>query len=107
MKIKKNDIVKIIQGKDNGKRGKILKAMPKENKVVVEGHNLLIKHTRPRKQGEKGQRIQFPSPLDVSKVMLVCPHCDKMTRVSYKIINPNDADKKKIRFCRKCDQAID
>ena len=107
MKIKKNDIVKIMQGKDRGKKGKVLKVFPDENRVVVEGHNLLIKHTRPKKQGEKGQRIQFPAPMDVSKVILLCPHCDKAIRVSYKIVDIKDKGKKKLRFCRKCDQAID
>lgn len=107
MKIKKNDTVKIIAGKDKGKKGKVLRVLPAENKVVVEGHNLLIKHTRPRKQGESGQRVQFPAPMDISKVMLVCPHCDKTVRVSYKIVDIKDKGKKKIRFCKKCDQAID
>ena len=107
MRIKKNDTIKIIQGKDKGKKGKVINVFPKENRIVVEGHNLLVKHTRPRKQGEKGQRVQFPAPMDVSKVLLICPHCDKPIRVGYKIVEIKDKGRKKIRFCRKCDQAID
>lgn len=103
MNIKKGDNVKILAGKDKGKKGKILKVNPKESKVVVEGINLLIKHVRPRKEGEKGQRVQFPAQMDVSKVILVCPRCSKTVRVGYKILD----NKKKIRYCRKCHQVID
>ena len=102
MKIKKNDIVQIIQGKDIGERGKVLKAMPKINKIVVEGLNLAIKHIRPRREGEKGQRVKMAMPLDVSNVMLVCPHCKKKIRVGYKIL----ADGRKLRFCRKCNDVF-
>ena len=102
MKIIKNDKVKILTGKDRGKSGKVLKVLPKNNKVVVEGLNLIIKHTRPRRQGEKGQRIQFPRPIDISNAMLICPHCNKSTRVTYLFRE----DKKKVRSCKKCKQAI-
>lgn len=102
MKIRKGDTVKILTGKDKGKKGRVLKVMPKENKLIVEGLNLFYKHVRPRREGEKGQRIQFPAPLHVSKVMLICPKCSKPTRVGYKIL----ADGKKVRWCRKCGEII-
>ncbi len=102
MKIKKGDKVKIIAGKDKGKGGKVLQVMPEKNKVVVEGLNLLIKHVKPRRAGEKGQRIQFPAPLDISNIMLVCPKCNKQTRVGYKILE----NKKKVRLCKKCKEII-
>ena len=102
MKLKKGDQVKIITGKDKGKSGKILKVLPQQQKILVEGLNLMIKHRRPKKEGEKGQKIQFPSPLWTSKVMLVCPHCNQAIRVSYKI----GEDKVKRRICRKCKEVI-
>jgi large subunit ribosomal protein L24 len=102
MKIKKGDTVKIICGKDLGKTVKILRVLPKKNKVVIEGLNLRIKHVRPRREREKGQRISFPAPMDVSNVMLVCPKCGKATRVGYKILE----DKKKVRICKKCGEVI-
>jgi len=97
MKIKKGDIVKILKGKDNGKSGKIIKVLPKENKVVIEGLNLYKKHVRPKKQNEKGQIVEVPRPINISNVMLICPLCQKPTRVSFVQINS-----KKLRKCKKC-----
>lgn len=97
MKIKKGDTVKMLSGKDRGKTGKVLHVLPKEGKVSVEGLNIRVKHVRPRRQGEKGQRIQFPGMVASSKVMLVCPSCGKPTRVGgWK------EGEKKMRQCRKC-----
>jgi len=108
MKIKKNDKIQIVKGKDAGKSGKVLQVFIKENRVSVEGLNLLVKHLRPRKQGEKGQKIEFPAAINASNVMLVCPKCSKPTRVGYKIIETGDnKKKKKTRYCRKCNQAIE
>lgn len=102
MKLKKGDKVKVLAGKDKGKSGKILQVYKDKDKVSVEGVNLRYKNMRPRRQGEKGQRIQFPAPLSVSNVMLVCPKCNKAIRVSYKIMD----NKKKIRSCSKCKELI-
>jgi len=110
MNIKKGDNVKILSGKDKGKTGKVLQVFSDENRASVEGLNLLIKHLRPRRQGEKGQRIEFPAPLNLSNVMLVCPHCGKPTRVEHKKIEVSSGDKKinkKVRACKKCKQTID
>jgi len=109
MKIKKGDKVKILAGKDKGKTGKVLQIFSSSNRASIEGLNLLIKHMRPRKQGEKGQRIEFPAPLDLSNVILVCSACDRPTRVGYKYIEivKNDIkQKKKVRICKKCQQVI-
>jgi large subunit ribosomal protein L24 len=97
-KIKKGDTVKIMSGKDKGKSGRVLKVFPKDNKVIVEGLNLLYKHARPKKEGEKGQRVQVSAPLYISKVMFVCPKCSKAIRIAYKVL----ADGRKTRWCRKC-----
>lgn len=102
-KIKKGDLVEIIKGKDKRRRGRVTKVFPKENKLIVEGLNLLYKHIRPRREGEKGQRIQFSAPIHISNVMLVCPKCHKRTRVGFKILD----DKRKVRVCKKCKEIID
>ena len=106
MNIKKNDRVKILSGKDKGKVGKVLQVLTADNRASVEGLNLLVKHMRPRRQGEKGQRIEFPAAVGLSKLMLVCPKCDKPTRVSMRV--PAKGEKgKKVRVCKKCKQVID
>lgn len=112
MKIKKGDKIQIITGKDKGKTGKVLQILTKNNKVVIEGLNLLVKNTRPKRQGEKGQQVRFPASLDISNVMLICPKCGKKTRVGYKLADKKSADKiqlkgKKFRQCKKCHQVID
>lgn len=106
MNIKKNDKVKIITGKDKGKIGKVLQVSPKDQRISVEGLNLLIKHLRPRREGEKGQRLEFPAFLPAANAMLVCPKCEKPTRVAHKIV-VTDGRSKKYRVCRKCHEVID
>src|SRR3989338_11235086 len=98
MKIKKGDKISILAGKDRGRRGKVMRVFPQTQKVIVEGLNLRKKHTRPRRQGEKGKIVDFPAALPMSRVGLVCPHCEKVIRVGYRVL----ADGKKERWCRKC-----
>ena len=100
MKIKKNDTVKVLAGKDKGKSGKVIRAYPADLKVVVEGVNLVVKHVRARKQGEAGQRVYMPSALRISKVQLVCQNCGKPTRTGSREVH--DAKQKKERICKKC-----
>ena len=97
MKIKKNDQVKIALGKDRGKTGKVLRVFPGEDKVIVEGLILIKKHMRPRREGEKGQRVEIPGKINVSNVMVVCPKCGKTTRIGSKQVGD-----KKVRVCKKC-----
>lgn len=101
MKIRKDDTVLIISGKDRGRKGKVLEVFPKDSRVVVEGINMKKKHQRPKKSGEKGQIIQFPGPLSISSVKLICPKCGKATRVGFKATG-----KEKVRVCKKCKQEI-
>jgi len=101
MKIRKDDIVLIISGKDKGRKGKVIEALPKEAKVIIENINLRKKHIKPRKSGEKGQIVELPGPLNVSNVKIVCPKCGKAARVGYKL-----EGKKKFRICKKCNQEI-
>lgn len=106
MKIKTNDQVKIVAGKDKGKEGKVLQVFPNEKRVSVEGLNLLVKHLRPRRSGEKGQRVEFPAPLNISNLMLVCPKCGKPTRVGFEV-KTGEKGITKARQCRKCHNLID
>lgn len=101
MKIKSHDQVKMMIGRSKGKTGKVLRVFPDENKVIVEGMSLVKKHIRPRKEGEKGQRVELPGKVNISNVMLVCSKCGKATRVGYKTVGEN-----KVRVCKKCQAEI-
>ena len=111
MKIKKGDRAKIVTGKDKGKTGKVLQVFPERNQASLEGLNLLIKHLRPRRQGEVGQRVEFPAPLDISNLVIICPKCGQVTsKVSHRTIEVkagNRTKKKKVRVCKKCGDPID
>lgn len=102
MKIKVNDQVKILSGKERGKTGKVIQVFKDENKLVVEGLHIMKKHVRTRKQGEKGQIIELSAPFSLSNAALLCPKCNQPTRVGFKL----DGDKKK-RWCKKCQALID
>jgi large subunit ribosomal protein L24 len=106
MNIKKGDKVKILAGKDKGKTGKVMQVFSDGKRASVEGLNLLIKHMRPRKEGEKGQRIEFPAAINISNLMLVCPKCNKPSRTGYKI-SKGEKGQKKFRVCKKCEQIVD
>jgi len=106
MKIKVGDKVKMLGGKDRGKTGKVLQVLVSDNRVMVEGLNLIIKHQRPKKQGEKGQRLQFPRAVNLSKVALICPKCGAATRVGFKIITTEEGKRLKSRRCLKCQETF-
>lgn len=97
LKVKKGDTVLIMKGKDRGKKGKVVRLFPKLRKVVVEGAGEHIRHTRPRRAGEKGQRVRVSHPLSAANVMVVCASCGKATRVGYRI-----GESGKARVCKKC-----
>lgn len=80
MRIKKGDTVKVLSGKEKGKTGKVLEVFPKAGRLSIEGLNIHTRFSRPKRQGEKGQRLELPGPMNVAKVMLLCPHCSKATR---------------------------
>ena len=101
MKIKTGDTVLIISGKDRSKTGKVTEVFPKDNKIIIEGLNIVKKHVRAKREGEKGQRVEVPRPLDVSNVKLVCPKCKKAARIGHKLL-----EKSKVRICKKCGQEI-
>ena len=91
-----------MAGKDAGKTGKVIQILPQEDKVVVEGLNMLTKHMRPQRRNEKGQRLTFAAPLHISNAQVVCPKCNKITRVGRQVL----ADGKRQRICRKCQAAL-
>ena len=102
MSIKKGDIVVVLSGKDKGKQGKVLEAMPADRKVIVEGINVVSRHTKPRKQGEEGGILKKEAPMYACKVQKVCPKCNKPTRPAHKML----ADGKKVCVCKKCGAEI-
>jgi large subunit ribosomal protein L24 len=101
MKIKKNDTVIVLSGKDKGKKGTVLRAMPAEGKVIVEGVHILKKVVKAKARGEKSIMVEKPYPITVSKIALVDPKTGTSTRVGYK----TEGDKK-IRIARKSNQAV-
>ncbi|NLA84424.1 MAG: 50S ribosomal protein L24 [Clostridiales bacterium] len=103
MHVKKGDTVEIISGKDKSKRGKVLTALPKEGKIIVEGVNILTKHRKPRSVGEEGGIIKVEGPIYASKAMLVCNKCNKATRVGRRILE----DGTKVRVCKVSNEIID
>lgn len=102
MKIRKGDRVQVLAGKDRGREGVVVMAIPERNKVVVEGINIAKRHTKPRSAEEPGGIVDKPMPLDVSNVAVISPADGKPTRVGYKV----DADGKKARVCRRSGQEI-
>ena len=104
MKIRKEDNVLVIAGKDKGKTGKVIQVAPTVRKILVEGVNLVKKHVPAEKTkgGKIGQRIELPTFLDISNVKLICPQCKKATRVGYSL----EGESKK-RVCKKCKKNID
>jgi large subunit ribosomal protein L24 len=107
-KLKSGDRVKVIAGKDKGKKGKILQVFADRNRASVEGINLAVKYLKPRRQGEKGQKIEFPAALNISNLMLLCPKCNKPVRIQAKFIEKKgDKKSNKVRICSKCKELID
>ena len=102
MKIKKNDTVLITCGKDRGKSGKVTQSLPKIGKVIIAGLNTVKKHSRPSKKNPQGGIIDLHAPLQASNVIIICPRCNKTTRVGYKL-----TEKSKLRVCKKCGESLD
>jgi large subunit ribosomal protein L24 len=101
-KIRRNDIVQVVAGKDRGKKGKVLHLFPNDNRVIVEGINLVKKHRRRTQQDQQAGIAQIPLPVCLADVMLICKNCNKITRVGFIIL----ADGTKSRICKKCKEPI-
>lgn len=102
LRIKKNDTVMVLTGKDRGKRGKVLSVFPEKQRVIVEGVNLVKRHTRPNQQNQQGGIVSREAPLHISNVNLYCPRCQRGVRFGSRILE----DGSKIRYCRKCEEAL-
>lgn len=102
MKVLRNDTVEVIAGKDRGKRGRVRTVLPKENRVVVENINIYKRHLKRGRARQTGI-VEFEAPLQVSNVMVVCPNCDRPTRVGY----DSQEDGTKVRVCKHCDGVIE
>ena len=102
MKIKRNDIVKVIAGKDKGKTGKVLKILPVKSKAIVEGVNLLKKHSKKTQENPKGGLIAKESGISVSNLAVICARCNKPTRIGFSKLS----DGTKARVCKKCNETI-
>ncbi len=103
MKIRKNDTVLVVAGKDKGKRGKVRFAYPKQERLLVEGINFVKKHSRAKGAVKQAGIIEREAPISVSNVMLLCSKCNHPARVGFRFL----ADGKKVRICRSCGEVID
>jgi large subunit ribosomal protein L24 len=102
--IRKNDTVLVTTGKDRGKKGRVIRIVAEKNRLIVEGVNLIKRHTRPNPaKNIKGGVVQREAALHASNVQLVCPECGAQTRIGHKVLE----DGRKVRICRKCDGVVD
>ena len=102
-KVKKGDTVVVLSGKDKDHRGKVLRVLPREGKVTVEGANVIKRHTKPTRTAPQGGIVQKPAPFPISKVMVVCPKCSKPSRIRRRVL----ADGSHVRVCGRCGQEVD
>lgn len=103
LSIKKNDTAIVISGKEKGKKGRIISVMPSKERVLIENINIIKKHMKPNRQNTQGGIISKEGALHISNIMLVCPKCNKPTRISNVLIE----NQKKVRMCKKCKEVID
>jgi large subunit ribosomal protein L24 len=106
MHVRKGDTVLVLTGKDNGKRGRIIEALPRQERVIVEDVNLVTKHQKPRSlqptARQQAGRVQMPAPLHVSNVQLVCPNCNRPTRIAHR-----EVEGRSTRVCKHCGELVD
>ena len=101
--IKKNDMVLVLTGEEKGKRGRVLSVNPKKARLLVEKLNMIKKHMKPSRKYSQGGIIDKEAPIQRSNVLLICPKCDKPTRIGHKILKSGV----KVRLCRKCTEVMD
>ncbi len=105
MNIHKNDQVKVITGNARGKAGKVLKVFRDSNRVIVEGVNIIKRHTRPNAKNPQGGVVQKEAPINVTNVMVLCPKCGKQTRIGHKSVQDTISGRRKpMRVCSKCEE---
>lgn len=103
LRIKKGDTAIVLSGKNKGKKGRVLAVLPSKQGVIIEGLNIIKRHTKPSKKYAQGGIIEKEAPMHISNVMLICPKCSKPTRIGNVIFD----DGKKLRICKKCKEVID
>lgn len=103
MKIRKDDTVLVIAGKDRGKKGKVRQSLPKKSRVLVEGVSMVKRHMRPRGRARQAGIIEREAPIHVSNIMLLCTKCNRPTRIGFRFLE----DGSKVRVCRRCGEVID
>jgi len=101
--VKKDDVVKVIAGKEQGKTGKVLRVFPTKRRVVVENLNVIKRHTRPNQLNPEGGIVEKEAPLSISNVMLICGSCNQPTRTGVRLLD----DGSKTRYCKKCNESVD
>jgi large subunit ribosomal protein L24 len=102
--VRKNDRVVVIAGKDRGKKGRVIEVLPRKRKVIVEGVNVIKRHNKANtRRGVQGGIIERESPIDVSNVMVVCPHCGEPSRTGHQVLS----DGQRTRACKRCGAAIE
>ncbi len=103
LKVKKGDIVKVIAGNDRGKRGEVMRVFPKEQRVIVKGVNIITKHQRPTARQREGGIIEREAPIHISNVLVICPVCDRPTRVGFTFTETGE----KLRVCKQCGESFE
>ena len=101
--IKKNDLIMVVQGRERGKSGRVLKVLPEKEKVIVEKINFVKRHTRPHGQQRRGGILEKEAPLHISNVRLLCEKCNKPVRIRHRVVEGD----KKARVCHKCGESFD
>jgi large subunit ribosomal protein L24 len=105
MHVHKNDTVIVIAGNALGKQGKVLKVIPERNRVIIENVNIVKRHTRPSQKNPQGGVVQKEAPIHASNVMVICPKCNKPTRLNHaRVVDPATARHKTMRVCKQCNE---
>ena len=105
MNVRKNDSVTVVSGNSLGKQGKVLKVFPKENRIIIEGVNVMKRHSRPSQKNPQGGIVQKEAPINLSNVMVVCPKCGKNTRIGNAVVKDATSGRdKKMRVCKHCNE---
>lgn len=103
MHVRKNDTVAVVSGNSLGKQGKVLKVFPEKNRLIIEGVNVIKRHSRPSQKNPQGGVVQKEAPINLSNVMVICPKCGKATRIGHTIVKDATSGRnKKMRVCRHC-----
>jgi len=103
VKVRKGDTVLVISGRDRGKKGKVLRAMPENTRVIVEGVNMIKRHLKARPPARQAGVVEREAPIHISDVMLLCPKCSKPARIGFRFLE----DGKEVRACRACDEVVE